>query len=90
MNILVVDDEKEIAELVEIYLKNENYNVDVCYTGTQALHNIRTHSYDLAILDAVSYTHLDVYKRQAPVILFVRYQGSYSALCDPHSFLYYA
>ena len=26
MNILVVDDEKEIAELVEIYLKNENYN----------------------------------------------------------------
>ena len=46
MNILVVDDEKEIAELVEIYLKNENYNVDVCYTGTQALHNIRTHSYE--------------------------------------------
>ena len=53
MNILVVDDEKEIAELVEIYLKNENYNVDVCYTGTQALHNIRTHSYDLAILDVM-------------------------------------
>ena len=25
MNILVVDDEKEIAGLVEIYLKNENY-----------------------------------------------------------------
>lgn len=34
MNILVVDDEKEIAGLVEIYLKNENYKVDVCYTGT--------------------------------------------------------
>ena len=26
-NILIVDDEKEIADLVEIYLKNENYNV---------------------------------------------------------------
>ena len=25
-NILIVDDEKEIADLVEIYLKNENYN----------------------------------------------------------------
>ncbi len=53
MNILVVDDEKEIAGLVEIYLKNENYKVDVCYTGTQALQNIRTRSYDLAILDVM-------------------------------------
>lgn len=26
MNILVVDDEKEIAGLVEIYLKNENHH----------------------------------------------------------------
>ena len=26
MNILVVDDEKEIADLIEIYLKNEGYN----------------------------------------------------------------
>ena len=26
MNILVLDDEKEIADLVEVYLKNENYN----------------------------------------------------------------
>jgi len=27
LNILVVDDEKEIADLIELYLKNENYNV---------------------------------------------------------------
>ena len=27
MNILVLDDEKEIADLVELYLKNENYTV---------------------------------------------------------------
>ena len=26
-NILVVDDEREIADLLEVYLKNENYNV---------------------------------------------------------------
>ena len=26
MNILVLDDEREIADLVEVYLKNENYN----------------------------------------------------------------
>ena len=27
MNILVVDDEIEIADLIELYLKNEDYNV---------------------------------------------------------------
>ena len=25
--VLVVDDEKEIADLIEVYLKNENYTV---------------------------------------------------------------
>ena len=32
-NILIVDDEKEIADLVEIYLKNENYNVYKYYSS---------------------------------------------------------
>ena len=27
MNILVVDDEKEIADVIELYLKNDQYNV---------------------------------------------------------------
>ena len=37
MNILVLDDEKEIADLVEVYLKNENYNVFKFYVSTEAL-----------------------------------------------------
>lgn len=32
-NILIVDDEKEIADLLEIYLKNENYNVNKYYSS---------------------------------------------------------
>lgn len=35
--ILVVDDEKEIADLVELYLKNENYEVCKFYTAQEAL-----------------------------------------------------
>lgn len=31
--ILVVDDEKEIADLVAFYLESENFDVTVCYTG---------------------------------------------------------
>lgn len=35
--ILVVDDEREIADLIEVYLKNENYEIRKCYTGKEAL-----------------------------------------------------
>ena len=31
--ILIVDDEREIADLVEVYLLNENYTVFKCYTA---------------------------------------------------------
>ena len=51
MNILVVDDEKEIADLVEVYLKNENYNVYKCYTSEKAIKYIDSIKIDVAILD---------------------------------------
>jgi len=31
--ILVVDDEREIADLIEVYLRNEDYRTVKCYTG---------------------------------------------------------
>ena len=34
VNILVVDDEKPIADLVEVYLENENFQVYKFYNGT--------------------------------------------------------
>ena len=49
--ILVVDDEREIADLVELYLQNENYEVFKFYTGGEALECINTTGLDLAILD---------------------------------------
>jgi two-component system response regulator VanR len=36
-NILVVDDEQSIADLIEVYLKNENYDVFKFYNGRDAL-----------------------------------------------------
>lgn len=50
-NILVVDDEREIADLIEVYLKNENFTVIKCYTGIDALECMNTTDFDLAILD---------------------------------------
>lgn len=50
-NILLVDDEQAIADLIEVYLKNENFTVYKYYTGMEALHCIETTPIDLAILD---------------------------------------
>ena len=52
MNILVVDDEKEIADVVELYLQNE-YHVLKFYTGQEALECIEKTNVDLAILENV-------------------------------------
>jgi two-component system response regulator VanR len=49
--ILIVDDEQEIADLVELYLKNENYSVYKFYTAQEALDCIEATELDLAILD---------------------------------------
>ena len=51
--ILVVDDEPEIAELVEVYLKSEGFAVVKCGTGTQALAELARENIDLAILDVM-------------------------------------
>lgn len=53
MNVLVVDDEKEIADLVELYLKNEDYNIFKFYTSREALECIDKEKIDLAILDVM-------------------------------------
>ena len=50
-NILVLDDEKEIADLIELYLKNENYNVFKFNRAREALEFIKKEKIDLAILD---------------------------------------
>ncbi|MBS5858286.1 MAG: VanR-ABDEGLN family response regulator transcription factor [Clostridia bacterium] len=53
MNILVLDDEKEIADLVELYLLNENYNIYKFYNSKEAIECINTVKLDLAILDVM-------------------------------------
>lgn len=49
--ILIVDDEAEIADLVELYLKNENFIVYKFYSADAALECISNEQLDLAILD---------------------------------------
>lgn len=52
-NILIVDDEKEIADLIEVYLRNEEYGIFTAYTAKTALQHIAEDHIDLAILDVM-------------------------------------
>ena len=49
--ILIVDDEKEIADLLEVYLNSENYQVRKFYNPKEALACVEHEPISLAILD---------------------------------------
>ena len=51
--ILVVDDECSIADLVEVYLKNDGYQVRKFYNATDALNCIKQEEISLALLDVM-------------------------------------
>lgn len=51
--ILIADDEKEIADLVEVYLLNEGYQVRKFYNGLDALACVEQENLSLAILDVM-------------------------------------
>ena len=53
LNILVCDDDREIAGAVEIYLKNEGYNVFKSYDGIEALNLVKTNDIHLIIMDVM-------------------------------------
>ena len=51
INILVVDDDREIAGAIEIYLKNEGYNVFKAYDGLEAINVASKEDLQLIIMD---------------------------------------
>ena len=52
-NIMIVDDEKDIADLVQIYLENDGFKVFKIYNGKDALECALHEKLDLAILDVM-------------------------------------
>ena len=51
INILVVDDEKTIVDVIEVYLKKEGYTVFTASNGTEALKIFNNKKINLIILD---------------------------------------
>lgn len=52
-NILVCDDEKDIVDAIDIYLKSEGYNVICAYDGIQALEQLERNEVHLIIMDVM-------------------------------------
>lgn len=49
--ILIVDDERDVCEALKESLSREGYDVDVCYTGIDALLLLNEKKYDLVLID---------------------------------------
>ena len=74
-NILVVDDEREIADLVEVYLQNEGYTVYKFYNAGDALNCLETTPISLAVLDIMlpDMDGICTLQKDSPEVLFSHY-----------------
>jgi DNA-binding response OmpR family regulator len=50
-HLLVIEDEKKVAEALEEGLQRSGFNVDVAYNGEEGFYLLNTHTYDLLVLD---------------------------------------
>ncbi len=48
---LVIDDEVDIREGLELLLTSEGFSVDLAQNGTEGLHKLENHAYDMVLLD---------------------------------------
>lgn len=51
MNVLIVEDEKSLANEIAIFLKRENFLCDMAYNGAEASEKIAVNLYDFVLLD---------------------------------------
>jgi len=52
-SILIIDDDKDITKLIQIYLEAEHYEVHLAHDGEEGLNMLRRNSTDLIILDVM-------------------------------------
>ncbi|MDD3736487.1 MAG: response regulator transcription factor [Bacteroidales bacterium] len=64
MNVLIVEDEKSLANEIALFLKRENFLCDMAHTGTEASEKIAVNLYDFVLLDLglPDYDGLDLIK----------------------------
>ncbi|SFC97377.1 response regulator [Clostridium uliginosum] len=66
-SVLVVDDEKEIVELIDFYLKNNGYNTYRSFNGKEALDIFEKEQIDIIILDIMQYTEKQLFELSSSI-----------------------
>ncbi|WP_042358543.1 response regulator transcription factor, partial [Geomicrobium sp. JCM 19055] len=51
--ILIVDDEQQMRDLISLYLKHGNYDVDQASSGLEAIDKVQMNDFDLLIVDVM-------------------------------------
>ena len=51
VKILIVEDEKDLAEIIKEGLEKQSFTVDICFDGEEGLFMAETYAYDAVILD---------------------------------------
>jgi DNA-binding NtrC family response regulator len=84
--VLVIDDELDIREGLELLLTSEGYAVELAQNGTEGLHKMENHGYDMVLLDLMmpDRSGMDVLQevrqrdRETPIFMITAY-GSVEA-----------
>lgn len=53
IKILIVDDDKNICQLLSLYLERDRFSVELCHDGNTALAKLSSNSYDGVVLDVM-------------------------------------
>ncbi|GAA4070864.1 MAG TPA: response regulator transcription factor [Bacilli bacterium] len=85
MNILIVEDEKKLARVLQLELEYEGYQVTTVYDGREALDLINQEDYDLILLDVMlpGLSGMEILRRMrkdeqvTPVILLTARDATY-------------
>ena len=51
MNVLIVEDERQLSHEIEIFLMQQGYHCDVAFTGKSASEKVFVNTYDFVLLD---------------------------------------
>lgn len=51
MRILIIEDDKSLAETLRYQLEREHFETDICHDGVDGLHFIEQQAHDLILLD---------------------------------------
>ena len=82
MKILIVEDERAIADVEKAYMERDGYEADIAGDGARALELFRSGSYDMVLLDLMlpGMSGVDVCREirrssQVPVIMLTALSG---------------